>query len=164
MPGADRRSSIHHWAERLDFAHVLDQRLQHCSKGQIQRIGLAQALMHRPQFLLLDEPMSGLDPLGRETVKEVLREVVHEGTSLLFSSHILSDAESLCEKVIILHKGEVLHQGGIQELTQATDAWEIEFSGPDLPDMDSQPITRDSWRVTIEGASARDKILREILQ
>lgn len=164
MPAADRRSSIIHWAERLDFGHVLDQRLSQCSKGQVQRIGLAQALMHRPRFLLLDEPMSGLDPLGRETVKEVLRDVVHEGTSLLFSSHILSDAESLCENVIILNRGKVLHQGDICELTQATDAWDIEVSGPALPGISAQPITRDSWRVTVESLSRRNEVLKEILQ
>ncbi len=163
MPAEERRRAIQAWAERLDFGSVLDQRLQQCSKGQVQRVGLAQALMHRPPFLLLDEPMSGLDPIGREMVKEVLRDAVREGATLLFSSHILSDAESICEDVVILHHGRILYQGGIEELTLAADAWDVEFSGPPLADHQAHRITGQTWRVTVDGMAARDALLRRLL-
>lgn len=163
MADTERRQSIDEWAERLDFGSVLDQRLHQCSKGQVQRVGLAQALMHHPPFLLLDEPMSGLDPIGREMVKEVLREAVRSGATLLFSSHILSDAESICEDVVILHRGRILYQGNIEELTLAADNWDIEFAGPPLPHFQGREITGQSWRVTVEGTPARDGLLRSLL-
>ena len=112
----DVRARIEHWAERLNVAHVLDQRFASCSKGQMQRIGLVQALVHEPEFLLLDEPMSGLDPIGRELVAEVLREVAVRGTTILFSTHILGDAEELCDHVIVLHEGRVRYEGAMEQL------------------------------------------------
>ena len=76
---------IDDWADRLGFEGVLDQPLHACSKGQVQRVGLAQALLHEPEFVLLDEPLSGLDPLGRERVRQVLHDVHAAGATLLFS-------------------------------------------------------------------------------
>lgn len=163
MSTGNRKASIEKWAQRLNFATVLDQRLHQCSKGQVQRVGLAQALMHEPEFLLLDEPMSGLDPIGRELVKDVLRDVVRQGTSLLFSSHILSDAESICEDVIIINRGRILYQGGIEALTLAEDAWDIEFAGPALAEVNALRITEHSWRITTASPEERDRLLRHLL-
>jgi len=95
MDSGNVRDAIKHWAERLHFGKVLDQRMSTCSKGQIQRVGLAQALLHQPDFLLLDEPLSGLDPMGRECVRETLNDEIRRGVTLLFSSHILADAHSV---------------------------------------------------------------------
>ncbi|RME85904.1 MAG: ABC transporter ATP-binding protein [Zetaproteobacteria bacterium] len=128
-------AAIRHWCARLEVAHVLDQRLSACSKGQLQRIGLVLALLHDPEFLLLDEPMSGLDPLGRELVAEVLREVAAQGKTILFSTHILGDAEDLCDHAIVLHKGRVRYEGAMEALLagegrkyrirfRAAQAWE----------------------------------------
>ncbi len=129
---------IERWAERLGVAHVLDQRFAACSKGQMQRIGLVQALVHDPEFLLLDEPMSGLDPLGRELVAEVLREVAARGTTILFSTHILGDAEELCDHVIVLHEGRVRYEGEMEALLAGGGARHVRLRyrapGPLWPD------------------------------
>jgi len=114
-----------HWAERLNFESILDQPMRYCSKGQLQRISLAQALMHEPQLLILDEPMSGLDPLGRDLILANLQEINAKGTSLLFSSHILSDAERLCHRVVALNQGKIIYDGSLNGLLPQTGRWRI---------------------------------------
>ena len=93
--------------------------LRQFSKGMLQRVGLAQALVHDPELIVLDEPMSGLDPVGRRDVREIILTLRDEGRTVLFSSHILSDAEQLCSRVAILSRGRVAAQGTLTELTAA---------------------------------------------
>ncbi len=94
----------------------------------LQRIGIAQALIHRPEFIVLDEPMTGLDPDGRHEVREIIREVARQGTAVFFSSHHLSDAESLCERLVILKKGELIYEGRTDSLmTQVDSTFRIMF-------------------------------------
>ncbi|MDX8396422.1 MAG: ABC transporter ATP-binding protein [Mariprofundaceae bacterium] len=119
------KRTVSHWSERLDFEIILDRPIRTCSKGQLQRIGLTQALMQKPDLLILDEPMSGLDPIGREIVRSTLTEVNNNGTALLFSSHILSDAESLCHKVVALNQGRVIYNGSLDGLVSEKDHWSI---------------------------------------
>ena len=111
--------------------------LRQYSKGMIQRVGLAQAILNDPELVILDEPMSGLDPLGRRDVRELILELRDEGRTILFSSHILSDAELLCSRVGILVKGRLVKEGGVSDLTATgTRGWEIVASGvrPELAD------------------------------
>ena len=82
------------------------------SKGMMQRLGLAQALLHDPELVVLDEPMSGLDPMGRMEVRNLIRDLKAAGKTVLFSSHILSDVEALCDRVIMLHKGRKVAEDG----------------------------------------------------
>ncbi|MFW5926147.1 MAG: ABC transporter ATP-binding protein, partial [Myxococcota bacterium] len=84
--------------------------------GMMQRIGLAQALLHDPELLILDEPLSGLDPIGRKQVRDLLVEQRRAGKTLLFTSHILSDVEMLCDRVAIVHRGQVTAHGPLREL------------------------------------------------
>jgi ABC-2 type transport system ATP-binding protein len=86
------------------------------SKGMMQRLGLAQALLHDPEFVILDEPMSGLDPMGRMEVRNLIRELKTAGKTVFFSSHIISDVEALCDRVIMLHKGRKVAEGRVEEL------------------------------------------------
>jgi ABC-2 type transport system ATP-binding protein len=120
---------IRYWSGRLDFSAVLDRPIRTCSKGQMQRVGLAQALLHDPEFLILDEPMSGLDPLGRECVRSALREVNQAGKTILFSSHILSDAEAMCHRVVALNHGKIVYAGPMRHLLQDQGAWRIQVQG-----------------------------------
>ena len=83
------------------------------SKGMLQRAGLAQALIHNPDLLILDEPMSGLDPDGRLLVKNILRELKSQGKTLFFSSHLLEDVDELCENLVVIHHGDILYHGDI---------------------------------------------------
>lgn len=91
--------------------------LRQFSKGMLQRVGLAQALVHDPELIVLDEPMSGLDPIGRRDVRQVILQLRDEGKTVLFSSHILSDAEQLCSRVAILARGQIVALGKLTDLT-----------------------------------------------
>ena len=92
-------------------------RMRQFSKGMAQRVGLAQALVNDPELVILDEPMSGLDPIGRRDVRELILRLRDDGRTVLFSSHILSDAELLCSRVGILSKGRLVAAGTLSELT-----------------------------------------------
>ncbi len=86
------------------------------SKGMMQRLGLAQALLHDPELVVLDEPMSGLDPMGRMDVRDLIRELKAAGKTVFFSSHIISDVEALSDRVVILHKGRKMAEGSVDDL------------------------------------------------
>lgn len=114
--------------ERVGLSHAGDRPLRGYSKGMLQRIGIAQALIHRPEFIILDEPMTGLDPDGRHEVREIIREVAKQGTAVFFSSHLLPDAETLCENLVILKKGELIYHGRTDALiNQMASSWRIVF-------------------------------------
>lgn len=97
----------------LDLSHAVHKRVGGFSKGMKQRLGVANALLHDPEILIFDEPMSGLDPLGRHLIKELIATLKESGKTIFFSSHILSDIEELCDRIAILHKGRLLYEGGV---------------------------------------------------
>jgi len=102
--------------ERLGVAYAMDRAVRTLSKGMLQRVGLAAALVHEPELLILDEPMSGLDPVGRKEVRDLIVEERKAGRTVFFSSHILSDVELLCDRVCILRKGEIVVAGSMGDL------------------------------------------------
>lgn len=113
--------------ERMKLLHVKKQKLRTYSKGMVQRAGLALALIHQPEICILDEPMSGLDPLGRRLVADLILDMRRNGQTVFFSSHILSDIEKLCDRVGILNRGRLLYCGGIKELTSDEGGLEQAF-------------------------------------
>ncbi len=118
----DRRELIEFWSQKLQIDSALDRRIHGYSKGMQQRLGFISALMHKPSFILLDEPLSGLDPIGRKEFKSILRELNNQGTTIFFSSHVVSDVEEICNKVVFIEKGKLIYQGSIDELIlQNTD-------------------------------------------
>jgi ABC-2 type transport system ATP-binding protein len=102
--------------ERVGIAYAADRAVRALSKGMLQRTGFAAAIVHEPDMLLLDEPMSGLDPVGRKEVRDLILEEQKSGRTVFFSTHILSDVETLCDRVCILKKGEVVVAGSMKEL------------------------------------------------
>ena len=102
--------------ERVDLTRFGSVPLRKFSKGMLQRVGLCQALLHSPDLLILDEPMSGLDPLGRALVRELILEERDRGCTIFFSSHILHDVETLCDRVCILVRGELRALGDTETL------------------------------------------------
>jgi ABC-2 type transport system ATP-binding protein len=102
--------------DRVGMGYAIDRPVRALSKGMLQRVGLAAALVHDPELLVLDEPMSGLDPVGRKEVRDLIVEEKHRGRTVFFSSHILTDVEMLCDRVCILRKGQVVVSGAIREL------------------------------------------------
>jgi ABC-2 type transport system ATP-binding protein len=107
-----------HWSKRM----------AQFSKGMKQRVKLAQGLMHEPDFLVLDEPMNGLDPMGRQEIANILKELAAGGVSILISSHILSELESLCKNILILNWGRVLASGTQKEIRGDLKNWSEELS------------------------------------
>jgi ABC-2 type transport system ATP-binding protein len=113
---SDTRIRLKNWAERFKIDHALKRKIHGYSKGMLQRIGFISILVHNPDLLLLDEPLSGLDPIGRKEFKDVFRELAREGKTLFFSSHIVSDIEEVCKKVVVLETGRLLYEGEIRDL------------------------------------------------
>ncbi|MDA1274139.1 MAG: ABC transporter ATP-binding protein [Verrucomicrobia bacterium] len=103
-------------------------RMAQYSKGMRQRVKLAQALLHAPDLLVLDEPMNGLDPMGRQEIAQILKEFASGGTTILISSHILAELESLCGEIIILNWGRILASGGQKDIREDLKNWSEELS------------------------------------
>ncbi|MCM0605230.1 MAG: ABC transporter ATP-binding protein [Xanthomonadaceae bacterium] len=102
--------------EKVNLSHAIDLELSKYSKGMLQRMGIAQALLHNPDWIILDEPMSGLDPIGRRDIRKLIQELGAQGKRVIFSSHVLSDLESLAREIIILKNGEIIAQKQTSEL------------------------------------------------
>jgi ABC-2 type transport system ATP-binding protein len=119
---------------RVGLPDAGDVQLRKFSKGMLQRVGIAQAILHDPKVVFLDEPMSGLDPMGRREVRDLMSELKKEGKTVFFSTHILSDAESLCGRVAVIHQGELRGVGAVAELTSSVHGKvELLWQGTSVP-------------------------------
>ena len=120
LDGAELEKRIG-WA--LDLLHAnkdwIDRRLRSYSKGMMQRVGIAQAILGKPKLLILDEPMSGLDPMGRRDVREAIMELNRDGVTIFYSSHLLSDVESISHKVAMIVDGKIVREGTVDEITES---------------------------------------------
>ena len=119
IPKVERSQRAEEMIDKVGLRHAVDRPIGKFSKGMMQRVGLAQALLHDPELLVLDEPMSGLDPIGRKEVRDVLLEQRARGKTLLFTSHILSDVELLCDRVVIMQRGEITSEGQVSDLLES---------------------------------------------
>jgi ABC-2 type transport system ATP-binding protein len=116
MRGAALRARTMEVLGQVKIAYAADRQVRRLSKGMLQRTGLAAALVSDPEMLILDEPMSGLDPVGRKEVKDLIFEERDRGRTIFFSTHILSDVEAMCDRVAILREGKVVVSGALQKL------------------------------------------------
>lgn len=119
LGGRALEDRIHELLARVDLVDAARRRLSTYSKGMLQRIGLAQALLHRPSLVFLDEPTSGLDPLGRILVREILAELRAAGTSVFLNSHLLGEVEATCDRVAFVRAGRVIHESRLEDLPGA---------------------------------------------
>jgi ABC-2 type transport system ATP-binding protein len=113
------------WLERLELAQWRDMRVSKFSKGMNERLAFAQALVHEPDIIFLDEPTDGLDPLGRREVRAVCRELADSGKTIFINSHILSEIELICDRIALMKSGEIVEQGTIAELTSSRGGYEL---------------------------------------
>ena len=127
----DRQRRVDAMLDLVGMSSRADVQLRKFSKGMVQRIGLAQALINDPDLVILDEPMSGLDPIGRREFRDIILALKQKGKTVFFSSHILSDAEALCDRVGIVNEGVLSAEGSLGELlTPSVRWWEVTFAGP----------------------------------
>jgi ABC-2 type transport system ATP-binding protein len=145
MGGAKLASEVERVIERVGMTYAIDRPVRNLSKGMLQRTGFASALVHSPELLVLDEPMSGLDPVGRKEVRDLILEEARAGKTIFFSSHILSDVEMLCDRVCILKKGEVVASGSIDELV-GTGLHKSEITIVDPPDALATELAKHAER------------------
>ncbi len=134
VPAKERSRKASEVLARVGLPNVAELQLRKFSKGMLQRVGIAQAILHDPKLLFFDEPMSGLDPLGRRDVRDLMEQLKHEGKTVFFSTHILPDAEALCDRVAVIHNGELKGVGAVADLTSSVRGkLEIVWSGKVIP-------------------------------
>src|SRR6478672_8343971 len=170
--GADARKRTATLLDRVGIGpERRRQQLRKYSKGMIQRVGIAQALLNDPDVIFLDEPMSGLDPLGRRDVRALMLELRDQGRTIFFSSHILSDAETLCSKVAIVAKGRLAGSGRLADFREfAVQGWELVVSGVSAATLDRvrprvrrvTPITGDRFAIDLAADARPEQLLAEL--
>jgi ABC-2 type transport system ATP-binding protein len=116
MPAHKRRTRARELLERLSLTDAIDRPVGRFSKGMMQRLGVCQALLHEPELLILDEPLSGLDPIGRKDIRDILLEQRAQGKTLVFTSHVMSDVEMLCDRIGLVQRGKLVAYGALDEL------------------------------------------------
>jgi len=127
---SELRSRVDHFLKLTDVFHARKLQLRKFSKGMLQRVGIAQAIISDPKVVFLDEPMSGLDPIGRREVRNLILQLKREGKTIFFSTHILNDVETLCDRIAILNRGEIIGSGTLNELfDQEVSHLEVVISG-----------------------------------
>ena len=134
VPARQRRHRVEQVLQQVGLRDVKGVQLRKFSKGMLQRVGIGQAILHDPKLVFFDEPMSGLDPVGRREVRDLMEQLKHEGKTVFFSTHILSDAETLCDRVAIIHKGELRGVGAVEDLTSSVQGKvEVIWQGTQAP-------------------------------
>jgi ABC-2 type transport system ATP-binding protein len=167
LPPAVRHERARSLIQRVGLGASLHVSMRRFSKGMLQRVGIAQALINDPEIVFLDEPMSGLDPIGRHMVRGVILDLKRQGRTVFFSTHILPDAEALCDRVALLRTGRLLKVGRLDEiLGQEIPYFEVLLSGGSTADLDPlEPGVRirerlgERWRLEVE-ESALTPVLR----
>ena len=148
------RSRVNEVLEHVGIAYAADRPSRKLSKGMLQRTGLAAALVGDPELLILDEPMSGLDPMGRKEVRDLIIHEKARGRTIFFCTHILGDAEMICDEVAILKKGELVVRGTLQQLlTDSTKRTELHLEG--LDEALETDWRSQGWLMQREGAKLR---------
>ncbi len=170
MKKAERCQRIDLLLTQVGLAQARDRQLRKFSRGMLQRIGIAQALINDPKLLILDEPMSGLDPMGRKEMRDIILTCRDQGKTVIFSSHILSDVEMMCDRAAIILQGKLQNIIGIQEI-QAREIkyWEISCTG--LGQHAAADITArclsasksgDQWLLKIKEETQAGQVIKQI--
>ncbi len=148
VPRSEIDRAVDSVIELVGMNEAAHRRVGTYSKGMLQRIGLAQSLVHDPQLVILDEPTAGVDPLGSAGIAEIVRELKRRGKTVLLSSHLLAQIEGLCDRVAILHRGKLVQEGRVDELVEAKDAESLVVEG-------LSPEGRAAVEATIEAQGGR---------
>ena len=168
LPRRGREQRVETLLEWVSLSHAADARLRTYSKGMLQRIGIAQALVHDPAVVFLDEPMSGIDPIGRKEIRDLILRLRSEGKTVFMNTHILSDVESICDRVAIIVKGRIRYDGRIHDFL-AIDEHEADVVLGRLPTELATDL-QEHYRERVRGLGERvelrvpEKEVRALLQ
>jgi ABC-2 type transport system ATP-binding protein len=168
IPPAERRSRGQRVLEQVGLAGRGGDRLRGFSKGMLQRAGLAQALMGTPSLIFLDEPTSGLDPVGRADVRQLIQGLRAEGVTVFLNSHILSDVETVCDRVAILHAGKVAAAGPLTTLLHPDTQVDVRVGGLAAPQMQAlgwpaSQMEGNRWRLRLPDEQSVPELARRLI-
>lgn len=156
-------------APRFKIDHALDRPLKTYSKGMLQRIGFLATVLHDPEFIILDEPLSGLDPIGRKELKDVIIDLHREGKTVFFSTHIVPDVEEICDRVIFLKEGKLIYDGEVKTLLSrdSGDVYQIKVKSEisllkSVPSSTVMPLPGGNYSIQV-GEHAKDEVLQYLL-
>jgi ABC-2 type transport system ATP-binding protein len=138
IPRSERAKRVDRLIDMVGLSAAKHRQLREYSKGMQRRIGLAQALINNPELILLDEPTSGLDPIGTAEIKDLIRDLRHQGKTIVLSGHLLADMQDICDRIAILHRGELKEIGRVADLLTVQDVTQIKTR--ELPEAALQEI------------------------
>jgi ABC-2 type transport system ATP-binding protein len=178
VPKDDRRRKIPETLETVGIAGRMNSKIRTYSKGMKQRLGIAQALLHDPEVIFLDEPTDGVDPLGRREIRELMQRLKDRGQTIFLNSHLLGEVELICDRVAILQKGELVKEGTIAELTQKKGQFQIGLAaGQRFPADDArrlgyavQPVPPERagadeiWEVDLADGQSVDPLVKALVE
>ncbi len=134
LSAAQTKQELRYWFERLDIKDWWDKKIDELSKGMQQKVQFIATVLHKPKLLILDEPFSGLDPINTNLIKDEIRELNHQGTSIIFSTHRMEQVEEMCEYIVLINKGKNVLEGRVEDVKQRfkENLFKIEYEG-ELP-------------------------------
>ena len=143
--------------QEVDLVHAKDRAIKEFSKGMRQRLGLAQAILHAPSLLVLDEPLTGLDPMGRLAPRDIILSQRKRGATIFFSSHILSDVEAVCDHIVILDASKIAYEGSVENLLKATEG-EFRIAFDAVPEEKLATVGAAAGGALVERRGARHEV------
>ncbi|MBY0227789.1 MAG: ABC transporter ATP-binding protein [Gemmataceae bacterium] len=166
MPARARKTRIPEALQEVGLVGRMHSKIRTYSKGMKQRVGIAQALMHEPEVVFLDEPTDGVDPVGRREIRELLQRLKRQGLTVFVNSHLLGEVELLCDRVVILDRGRVIRQGTMAELTKQTGTWTVGLAeGDAFPAQEVRALGHaarpagDLWEVALADGAGIDPVV-----
>jgi ABC-2 type transport system ATP-binding protein len=169
IPSRQIEIMIQKWAPVFKIDHALDREIRTYSKGMLQRVGFMATILHEPEFIILDEPLSGLDPIGRKELKDVIINLHRNGKTIFFSSHIVSDIEAICSRVIFLKEGRLVYDGEVEQLIQSGTglSYEIRFKTQKQLIFETELVKLDSLYTGLAVATLKednkDRFIQELV-
>jgi ABC-2 type transport system ATP-binding protein len=173
VPAAEAKRRGKVWLERLELADRAERKVEELSKGQQQKVQIAGTLLHEPQVVILDEPFSGLDPINQGLFKDLLAEYKQEGRTILFSTHVMEQAEKLCDHIALISRGRVVLEGRLSEIkrSQGGNAYRLTAAGdlsraaavPGVEDLVVDPDAPDRARLFLAPDADGARVLAELV-
>ncbi|MEZ6139731.1 MAG: ABC transporter ATP-binding protein [Zavarzinella sp.] len=133
MSRDDRKRQIMELLDRVGLVRRMHEKIRRYSKGMKQRVGVAQALFHDPEVIFLDEPTDGVDPVGRREIRAIIEERRAQGATIFVNSHLLGEIELMCDRVVVMDRGQIIRAGTIEELTQQKGTFDVRLAESDFP-------------------------------